>query len=251
MPQETSTTNKKPKVKSDPDSRSSKPVASSSKRPISSQGFFRKRDKSPDSSDDEPPLRPLVRKKKQQEQTHTANPSSLEELQSSSPPGRSSTSKPGKIGARLPQGGGSGPSSTKKANKQSYGVFGGTINKIAAKPKPIDSTKRSGNLPPGPKSKVLPAGSKSKNNSLGKQTANGSGGMEAIKDTLRQPKPVVVEKTAAELQWERDHGPDEVLLPDFGQEAEKTKLSANRFFDEYRNRVKPELELYVSPGRLS
>jgi len=224
-----------------------------------------------DSSDDEVRRKVMKKKKLKVTARHTA---SLEELQASSPPPNSSytnknTNKQSeKNGSRVSQAPHpSGSSKIKKPQARAGGVFGGTINKISKpQPKPAYGPfsgtinkfpsnprlqpqpqgipiKRSAHLPPGPKSKVNP----SRPDGNGKRKI---GGLEAVKDTLRKPKVPVVEKSAAQIQWERDNGPDALVLKKSEKEEKAIELfneEANRFFEEAKNCPKPvEIERYVS-----
>ena len=206
-------------------------------------------------SEDELLLRsPKMKKKeKKKEIGRPTYTSSLEELQTSSPPSRSSSSSKKATGSRGV--GGPGPKSIHSAAKRSNGVFGGTINKYPRPPvhdSSAISRQSSLNTPvpestskPGPRSATTPA-PKPKVNPSRPIDNTKKNGLEAIKQSMR--KPAKVEISAAQLQFEREYGPD--LAPVLSKEEKKRmeelemeKASAFEFLKNYKQTV--EIELYV------
>jgi hypothetical protein len=207
--------------------------------------------------------------KKKEKKTETARYTSLEELQTSSPPSRSSSSSKNATGSRGMDG--PGPKSTKSAAKKSNGVFGGTINKyprapvhdssaisrqlssITPVPKSSNTTKtQSSTTPliktsntPIPKSSTTTAPNSKVNPSRPTDNTK-KNGLEAVKQSMR--KPPKVEISAAELQFERDHGSllEPVLSKEEikrNEELEAEKVSALEFMRNYKQTV--DIDLYV------
>jgi len=205
-----------------------------------------------DESEDELLLRsPKVNKKEKQKET--ARPTySLEEYQTSSPLSRSSGSSQKGTGSRGM--GGPGSSSSKNA-KRPGGVFGGTIGAIPRPPVHDSSAiSRQSSLTtpvpkysttPAPKSSITPA-PKSKVNPSRPTDTNKKSGLEAVKQSMR--KPPKVEITAAQLQFEREHGPllEPVLSKEEikrNEELEAEKATAFEFLKNYKQTV--DIDLYV------
>jgi hypothetical protein len=203
-------------------------------------------------SEDEVLLRsPKMRKKEKKKET-TRPTYSLEEYQTSSPPSRSSASSQKATGSRGM--GGPGPSSSKNA-KRPGGVFGGTIGVIPRPPvHDSSSTSRQSSLTtpvpksstiPIPKSSTTPAPKSKVNPSRPTDTTQKSG-LEAIRQSMR--KPPKVEISAAQLQFERDHGSllEPVLSKEEikrNEELEAEKVSALEFMRNYKQTV--DIDLYV------
>jgi hypothetical protein len=218
-------------------------------------------------SEDEILLKSPKVKKKGKKKEPTRPTYSLEEYQTSSP-ARSSGSSKNAAGSRGM--GGPGPSSSKIA-KRPGGVFAGTIGVIPRPPvhdssaisrqtslttpvpKSSTTTKsKSSNTPiakssttPIPKSSTTPA-PKSKVNPSRPSDTTKQDGLEAIKQTMR--KPAKVEISAAQLQFEREHGPllDPVLSKEEmkrNEELEAEKVSALEFMRNYKQTV--DIDLYV------
>jgi len=208
-------------------------------------------------SEDELLLRsPKMKKKeKKKEIGRPTYTSSLEELQTSSPPSRSSSSTKRTIGSRGV--GGAGPRPTKSAAKRSNGVFGGTINKYPRPPvhdssaisrqSSLNTHVPKSKIKPGPKSATTPA-PKSKVNPSRPVDNTKKSGLEAIRQSMR--KPPKVEISAAQLQFERDYGPDlaPVLSKEEKQrmeELEMEKASAFEFLKNYKQTVEIELCVFL------
>jgi hypothetical protein len=206
-----------------------------------------------DESEDELLLRsPKVKKKEKQKETTRPTYASLEEYQTSSP-ARSSGSYKNATGSRGM--GGPGPNPTKNAAKKSNGVFGGTINKYPRAPVyDSSSISRQSSLTtpfskpsttPVSKSSIIPAPKSKVNPSRPTDTTKKSG-LEAVKQSMR--KPPKVEISAAQLQFERDHGPllDPVLSKEEierSEELEAEKATAFEFLKNYKQTV--DIDLYV------
>jgi hypothetical protein len=202
-------------------------------------------------SEDELLLRsPKMRKKEKKKET-TRPTYSLEEYQTSSPARSSGSSKNG-TGSRGM--GGPGPSSSKNA-KRPGGVFGGTIG-VIPRPPVHDSSAVSrqsslstpvpkSSTTPIPKSSTTPAPKSKVNPSRPIDTTKKSG-LEAVKQSMR--KPPKVEISAAQLQFERDHGSllEPVLSKEEikrNEELEAEKVSALEFMRNYKQTV--DIDLYV------
>jgi hypothetical protein len=164
---------------------------------------------------DELPIRATPPKKRRKEIQQTNTTFSLEEMQASSPPHRPTNKITSKSGASS--------NTTKKAPPKAGGVFGGTVNKFGPRIDPSALSRSSS-------SEVNPA----------RPGTTRSSGLEAFKDTMRRPQEEKVEKTAAELQFERDMGGDQPVLPVLSKQEEKERaemdLARLKFFEEAKNR---------------